>query len=633
MACTTLHASGNQNAIDIEDIYGKNSNFSGIEKITDDNIEIYKDVVKDLFSWVQENKENDNIKNLFAKRLAAATRQYNKIYIKKSLLVFIYRKMIAANEIETSLDFWRLIQKSPSRNISGITSVTLLTSPFPDGQSYSCKHDCFYCPNEPGMPRSYLRKEPAVARADRNEFDATRQTIDRLDSLLMCGHEIDKLEFIIEGGTYTEYPVDYLERFHRDIVYSCNTYFDKEKRDPLTIHEEVEFNRTARVRIIGICIETRPDAIDSEWLHRFRQWGVTRVQLGVQHLDDDILKKVNRGHTVQDAVDAVNFLKDNCFKVDIHMMPDLPNSTPSIDKDMFKKLFTTDFMRVDQVKIYPCEITPWTKIQKWYQEGKYRPYSEVCERDLFDVVKYAMEICPPYVRLPRVIRDIPTSYIQGGNAYPNLRQMLYQEMEKEGKYSMDIRNRECGRHPKYKVENADYVTREYSYVTYNNNRIATDYFISAESPDRKVIFGFLRLRIPHNRKHFPVFDCLDRTALIRELHVYGEVVPVGFSKENVTQHKGVGTKLLKIAEEHAYYKGNLDRIAVISGIGVKGFYEKHNYYSSGIQDGDFLIKDISGKGYNMYLKVHSVFFGILCFILLTIAFVKHVQNVNVTQVY
>jgi len=480
--------------------------------------------------------------------------------------------------------------------MSGITSVTLLTSPYPNGQNFSCKHDCFYCPAQPDQPRSYLDTEPAVARANRNDFDAKRQTVDRLDSLLMCGHEIDKIEFILEGGTYTEYPVEYLEEFHRDIIYSCNTYFEKNKREPLSIFEEIELNETARVRIIGICIETRPDALNDAWLLRFRRWGVTRVQLGVQHLDNAILKKVNRGHTIEQAVEAVNYLKNNCFKVDIHIMPDLPGSTPQIDRAMFSKLLLTDYLTPDQIKIYPCEVTPWTRIQKWYKEGKYRPYSEINERDLLNVIKYAMENCPAWVRFPRVIRDIPSTLIEAGNKYPNLRQMLDDELRKEGKHSMDIRNRECGRHPKYKIEDAKYIVREYTTEeedTFITNKRNTDFFISLESQDKKVIFGFLRLRLPiftledKINKHI-VFSCLRKTGLIRELHVYGEVVPVGHCKTNVSQHRGVGKKLIQIAEDITKNHG-FNQIAVISGIGVSGYYKKLGYFPT--KRKEFLVKN------------------------------------------
>jgi ELP3 family radical SAM enzyme/protein acetyltransferase len=618
MACSTTGCAAtgsdnpSSNEMDIEDIYRKNTSFTGIDKITSTNIIIYKGVVILLFDWVKENSEKTNIKALFAKKFASVTRDYSQIFIKKSLIVFVYRKMLETEEIEYSQLFWSLIQKSPSRNISGITSVTLLTSPYPNGQKYSCKHDCFYCPAQPDQPRSYLDTEPAVARANRNGFDAKRQTIDRLDSLLMCGHEIDKIEFILEGGTYTEYPVEYLEEFHRDIVYCCNTYFEKKKRDPLTVSEEIEMNAKARVRISGICIETRPDAINDAWILRFRRWGVTRVQIGVQHLDNDILKRVNRGHTVEQAVKGLNYLKNNGFKVDIHIMPDLPGSTPRIDRAMFDKLLQTNYLTADQIKIYPCEVTPWTRIQKWYQNGEYRPYSEVNPQDLVDVLKYAMEICPPWVRYPRVIRDIPSNLIEAGNKRPNLRQIVDEELAKEDKYSMDIRNRECGRHPEYKKEDADYVIREYT----RENRDNTDYFISLESRDRKVIFGFLRLRIPDQRTHEPVFDCLEDAGLVRELHVYGEVVPVGFKKKDVSQHGGVGKRLLELAEEITYKKGKMN-IAVISGVGVVDYYKKRGYSTTPIDQGSYLVKNLDNQYKNNKIKqwIFQGFMivGMICF--------------------
>jgi len=619
MACSTTGCAAtgsdnpSSNEMDIEDIYRKNTSFTGIDKITSTNIIIYKGVVILLFDWVKENSEKTNIKALFAKKFASVTRDYSQIFIKKSLIVFVYRKMLEAEEIEYSQLFWSLIQKSPSRNISGITSVTLLTSPYPNGQKYSCKHDCFYCPAQPDQPRSYLDTEPAVARANRNGFDAKRQTIDRLDSLLMCGHEIDKIEFILEGGTYTEYPVEYLEEFHRDIVYCCNTYFEKKKRDPLTVSEEIEMNAKARVRISGICIETRPDAINDAWILRFRRWGVTRVQIGVQHLDNDILKRVNRGHTVEQAVKGLNYLKNNGFKVDIHIMPDLPGSTPRIDRAMFDKLLQTNYLTADQIKIYPCEVTPWTRIQKWYINGEYRPYSEVNPQDLVDVLKYAMEICPPWVRYPRVIRDIPSNLIEAGNKTPNLRQIIDEELVKEDKYSMDIRNRECGRHPEYKRQDAEYVVREYT----RENRDNRDYFISLESKDRKVIFGFLRLRIPDVCTHEPVFECLEDAGLVRELHVYGEVVPVGFKKKDVSQHVGVGKRLLELAEEITYKKGKMN-IAVISGVGVVDYYKKRGYTTTPVEQGSYLVKNLDNQYKNnkikQWLLQGFMIVGMICFI-------------------
>ena len=599
MACTTT----NKNvSIDLEDLFlTKRDDINQIKK----NMKLYKKMIRDIIEWSQKNRGIADYMKKFNKFYEVVTRKY-RVYVKKNILVYTYRLMIEQEEIENYPDIWKLIQKRPARNLSGVTIITVLTSPTPDGQSFSCKHNCYYCPNEPGQPRSYLKKEPAVARANRNKFDPILQMSDRINSLLINGHEIDKLEIIIEGGTFTEYPVEYLERFHRDLIYCANTYFDKEKRKPLCIDEEVRINETTRVRIIGICIETRPDALidqdGSSWLKRFRKWGVTRVQLGVQHTDNTILKKINRGHTVEQAEEAIMYLKDNCFKVDIHLMPDLPFSSPEKDIEMFNKVFTTPSLQPDQAKIYPCEVTPWTVIQKWHREGKYKPYAQTNERGLLDVVKYGMEICPPWIRLPRVIRDIPLTYIEGGNMYPNLRQMLTDELKKEGKYTMDIRARECGRNPQYDVGDAEYMT--YKYQTMNG----TEFFISLASKDEMCIFGFLRLRIPDNYDVCE-FECLKNKGYIRELHVYGNLVPVGYRKTEDTQHKGVGKQLINIATEITS-SHNCDGIAVISGIGVTGYYKK-----LGFQDkGDYLVKEIYDDELELIIISSIVMAGLLAII-------------------
>ena len=611
MACSTLHQK--KGIPSIEDIIIDEKSAS--KEQVQANMPVYKKMIYTIYDWMIEfikEYPNKNIRKEFHNFYGRMTRSY-RIYVKKSLLVLVYRRMIENEEIENHPVMWKLIQKCAARNLSGVTVITVLTSPYPDGQDFSCKHNCYYCPNEPDMPRSYLKKEPAVARGFRNEWDACAQMEDRINSLVINGHEIDKLEIIIEGGTYTEYPEAYLERFHRDLIYTANTYFDDLKREKKTIEEEIELNATAKARIIGICVETRPDALfdenDVSWLPRFRKWGVTRVQLGVQHTDDDILKKINRGHTVDDACAAIQYLKDNCFKVDIHLMPDLPNATPEKDIEMFNFVFRSPYLQPDQVKIYPCEVTPWTVIKKWHDSGKYKPYAQTNERALLDVVKYGMTICPPWIRLPRVIRDIPLTYIEGGNKYPNLRQMLNDEIEKEGNTSMDIRYRECGRHPEYKPEEA--VLRV---LTYEAHR-STEHFICFESEDEKCLFGFLRLRMPRDEseqqvtmREFDVFT--NRTALVRELHVYGNVVPVGHTKHEDSQHKGFGRRMLAKAEELSLTEG-CNKIAVISGIGVTEYYKKFGYT---LQD-TFMVKKLYYQDNCSDLAVSIMFLSICAFMI------------------
>lgn len=593
---------------DIEDVAGKASRLHfgslkspgvGWDTILQNEGE-YKQAIKDLIAWTEEHEEDSLIRKSFSKYYNGLSRKMNqkKVFLKKSVLTHYYRDMVSSGEIEEYPLVQTLLQKRPSRNASGVTVITVLTSPYPNGQPFSCKHNCYYCPNEPDMPRSYLKEEPAVARGFRNKWSAKEQMLDRMRVLKGNGHEIDKLEIIIEGGTYTQYPPEYLESFHEDLIYTANTFYDTP--DPLTgkirkslgIDEEVRLNANARCKIIGICIETRPDALEKRpykdrtdtWLRYFRRWGVTRVQLGLQHTDNAILKKINRGHTREKAEWAIKYLKNNGFKVDIHLMPDLPGSSPEKDSEMFEYVYSSSRIQPDQIKIYPCEVVPWTKIQEWHKEGKYKPYAQTNERALLDVVKGAIRDCPPWIRLPRVIRDIPLTYIEGGNMYPNLRQMLEAELDREGVHIQEIRARECTRHPEYSFDDAVYRTREYEASD------GKELFISCESKDTIALFGFLRLRFPsyysgdkktHSSRVSREFACLtDKTALVRELHVYGNVLPVGTRTKTRyhDQHRGIGKRLLQMAESISLWEG-YSRIAVISGIGVTEYYRKRGYRS------------------------------------------------------
>ena len=598
---------------DIEDFI-KTKNKMGSSEYNNIDVDKYdynkfKKIFNCLLIFIYENKHLTNISNnnelvkIFDQQLLKLLRQYKLIHIRKSILIAVLNKRFNNEDFDTKYSQYiyllkLLLRKKPGRNISGITCITVITAPFPDGQKFSCKHNCYYCPNEPAhkdnnwqaQPRSYLFNEPAVLRANQHKFYAIGQMLNRLDTYYSNGHVPDKIEIIVEGGTYTEYPVEYLKRYHRDLFYSANIYFELRKafpnydnfgdddldleilnniRQPLTIEEEIIINKTAQVHIIGICIETRPDALDDQWLYRFRQWGVTRVQLGAQHVDNSILKKINRGHTVEQLLWAIKYLYDNCFKVDIHIMPDLPDSTPEIDKKMFDYIY--NIVCPDQMKVYPCQTIPWTVIEKWYKKGKYIPYFDKDPNLLIDVVKYSMQTCPNWVRLPRVIRDIPCSvYVQGGNNIANMRQIIDNILNGENNYSKDIRAREIGRHPKYYKLKANYSITSYFAHDANN------YFIEYESYDKRALFGFIRLRIVDKNNNLTVFPILKNRGLIRELHVYGDTTAVSSSNKHACQHTGIGSGLLRLAEIKTMENG-LNGIVVISGEGVKGYYEKKGY--------------------------------------------------------
>ena len=577
-----------------------------------------KTIFTKLLVWLNQNQESISIanNNELNKKFQVEFNKQIRISkipgLRKSILLNVLNNVLDISdfdiELRNNFDILKmLLRKRPMRNISGITSITVITAPFPDGQKFSCKHNCYYCPNEPAhkdngwqaQPRSYLYHEPAVLRANQHKFYAIGQMLNRMDTYFSNGHIVDKLEIIVEGGTFTEYPVDYLERYHRDLFYSANIYFDLRRlyanydnclnekldlekleniRQPLSVEEEIKINKTAKVHIIGICIETRPDALDDEWLRRFRKWGVTRIQLGAQHVDNKILKKINRGHSIEQLLWAMKYLKDNCFKIDIHIMPDLPGATPEIDKAMFDYVYSV--VCPDQMKVYPCEVVPWTVIEKWYKKGTYIPYFEKNNEDLVDVVRYSMTTCPNWIRLPRVIRDIPRSYIECGNTVANLRQVIDKKLDEEGVISMEIRSREIGRHSKYYNKPANYN----SYYYYGNE--GHEYFIAYESFDLRALFGFIRLRIVEEENNEIIFDILKKRGLIRELHVYGDTTAVNSFDKNGCQHTGIGKGLLKCAEIKTMENG-LYGIVVISGEGVKEYYEKKGYK----EIDTFMVKD------------------------------------------
>lgn len=586
---------------ELEDLF-KHDEMNTITDIDEEHIEKY---LISLSLFVKDHIENENenenariivskLKRKFPNYLQKCTNKHQKQY-KKTSLLFYYKKFVLLDEIKEDKYLELMLMKSPSRDISGINQITILTSPHPHAQDFSCKHDCYYCPNEPAheennwtpQPRSYLYSEPAVLRANRNKFEADLQTFDRLKSLLICGHKCDKLEFILEGGTFTEYPKKYLYNYFRDFIYTCNNFFEIIKygfdSSKLTtrksLEEEININKYARCKIIGICIETRPDSILLEdedgipWIKTLLNWGVTRLQLGVQHIENRILKKINRGHNIEKVIEAIEICKNNCFKIDIHIMPDLPGSDPEIDKAMFDELYTSEKYQPDQMKVYPCEVVPWTVIEKWYKSGKYIPYGENKEI-IKDVISHSMKRCPPWIRLPRVMRDIPDQYISAGLKCGNMRQNIEGE---KGFIGRDIRSREIGRHPKYMQKDAKLFVRRYKASN------GTEYFISFESKDNVALFGFCRLRIIHQKRNSnAVYDStLYNMGLIRELHVYGSLVGVNQLKHaNIQgiQHSGIGRKLLKKAEQISLYNHFKKGTVVISGIGVRSYYEKQGYF-------------------------------------------------------
>ncbi|KAK2195366.1 bifunctional Elp3-MiaB-NifB/Radical SAM [Babesia duncani] len=473
----------------------------------------------------------------------------------------------------------RMLRNKATRSNSGVVVITVMTSP----GTFSCSEDCHYCPNEPGQPRSYLSTEPAVLRANQNDFDALKQFYDRAITLYKNGHVVDKIEIIVLGGTWSGYPRAYQIEFIRDLFYASNIFPSppESARERKSLLEEQTMNEGAACRIIGLTLETRPDRITPHEIEMLRNLGCTRVQLGIQHVDNEILALVNRGHTIEDSIRAIYLLKENGFKVDIHIMPDLPGSNPEKDIEMFARILGDEGLQVDQWKIYPCEVTPFTEIEKWHKEGKHVPYFDVDPQILKDVIMRVKRAVHPWIRLNRVIRDIPNPSIIAGTNITNMRQLLQQDMKSRGLQCCCIRCKEVKDND---IQDSKMHVRRYSTLG------GTEYFLSFEQGQ---ILGFLRLRIRDCSKYNPSisrFECLNDAALVRELHVYGPVVVHGkaTATSGPSQHRGIGTSLLLAAEIIALSKG-INRMAIIAGIGTREYYAKCGYKL----DQTYMVKELT----------------------------------------
>ncbi|MEY4744791.1 MAG: hypothetical protein RL272_736, partial [Candidatus Parcubacteria bacterium] len=334
----------------------------------------------------------------------------------------------------------KILTRREVRSLSGVTVVTVLTKP------YACPGKCVYCPTEAIMPKSYLSNEPAAMRALLNRFDPWRQVTSRLRALTGNGHAADKIELIVKGGTWSAYPWDYRQWFIKRCFDACNSFGEKREKRKVkrtaTLAAAQKANETARRRIIGITLETRPDWITPAEIVRLRMLGCTRVELGVQSVNDAVLAMTKRGHDVASVVAAARLLKDAGYKTDFHMMPQLPGATPASDLADLKAIFDDPRFRPDMIKIYPCVTLELAELHRWWKEGRYAPYSDA---KLIDVLMKAKMGVPRYCRISRLIRDIPSTSIVAGNAVTNLRQVVQEKMRARGLSCACLRCREIGR--------------------------------------------------------------------------------------------------------------------------------------------------------------------------------------------
>jgi len=484
-------------------------------------------------------------------------------YLGKNVLVAAYTRLVESGEWTSDPELLSRIRMKPVRSLSGVTVVTVLTKPYP------CPGKCIFCPTDVRMPKSYLPDEPGAMRGLYHKFDPYEQVYARLEALQAVGHPTDKIELLVLGGTWSAYRKDYQEWF----ILRCFDALNGVVSD--TLEEAHTINETAEHRSVGLVIETRPDHIDREELSWLRYLGVTKVQVGVQSLDNRILELNKRGHNVEDTFHAVSLLRAAGFKIVLHWMPNLYGATPSSDRKDFAGLWGE--LCPDELKIYPNQLLANAELYEYWQRGEYQPYTT---EELIQLIAEIKTTIPRYCRVNRVIRDIPSTNVVEGNKRTSLRQDIQAEMKTRGTLCQCVRCREVRNQV---IREGDLELHD---LVYQAGQIE-EHFISYDTGNDKLA-GFLRLSFPGDGAPDPGLNDLERAAIIREVHVYGQSLEVGKKQHGIAQHAGLGTMLLEDAEQVAKDQG-FNRIAVIAAVGTRQYYLKR-----GFKRGDlYLIKELA----------------------------------------
>ena len=459
-------------------------------------------------------------------------------------LLRTYHEIVKSESRKPSKIIESLLITRPIRSLSGIVNISVLTKPYP------CPGKCLYCPIEPGIPKSYVSGEPAVERAKKLNFNPYLQVKRRIEMLKAEGHPTDKIELRIVGGTWSYYPKRYQNWFIKRCFIACNEKIGR------SLKEAQRSNEKAKHRVVGLSIETRPDFIDKKEIRHLRELGVTLVEIGVQSIYDDVLKKNLRGHDIKETISATKLLKDAGFKVLYQMMPNLAGSSLERDEKMFSELFQNQDFQPDLLKIYPCALLKESPLYKLWRRGQYKPYTK---SQLINLIKKIKKTIPYYIRIQRISRDIPSSSIVSGPAkISNLRQLLAEIIKRENWRCKCIRCREVRR--AYDPRERIYLLR----IDYQASG-GKEVFLNFENKKRTKLYSLLRLRITSRNK-----------AVIREIHTYGLLIPIA-GKETAPQHRGLGKKLMKEAEKITKREFHLKKISVIAGVGTREYFKKLGY--------------------------------------------------------
>jgi len=468
---------------------------------------------------------------------------------KNSELLTLYRKYVRQGKLKSNHQFEKLLRFRTIRTASGVAPVAIFTKPWP------CNQKCLYCPISATMPESYLPDEPAMQRAISNKYDPIKQIQQRLRQYKLNGHSTDKIELIIMGGTFSYLPKNYRLNFIKKCYQALNNDFSSSKIIDLQAQ-----NATASHRLVGLSVETRPDCITTNELKFFRRLGVTRVEIGVQSIRNSILKTINRGHNVQSTIKATQLLKNFGFKVIYHFMPNLPDATPNTDLTDYKKLWSDPRFRPDQIKIYPTLLIKPSGLYKLWKNKQWKPYDQKTLIKLLLKIKLAT---PHYTRINRLYRDIPAHHVVAGSKLSSMRQHLQQLIKKHS-----LQECQCIRCRELKNNSP---VLPFCFITTRLKSTPThEYFLQALDANNKLL-AILRLRIASpNKKQF---------AIIRELHVYGQSLPIIKTKtrlSNSAQHRQLGQQLITKSANIAK-KNSCNRLYVIISPGTRKYWEKLNF--------------------------------------------------------
>ena len=447
--------------------------------------------------------------------------------------------------------------KKPRRSLSGVAVIAVMAPAF------DCPGQCVYCFRGPDAAQSYTGLEPAARRAIRYNYDPYKITHNRIRQLEQNGHPTDKLDVIVMGGTFDFFPPGFQTNFVKQIFDACNG------SDSGTLEEAHALNEKAKHRVIGLTFETRPDRATPETLNRLLGFGMTRIELGVQSVFDDVLRLVNRGHGVAETARATRDCKDLGLKVTYHIMTGLPGSSPDKDLEMFRTLFSDSRFQPDMLKIYPTLVVPGSELEVWMREGRYMPPTT---QETVELLAKAKPLVPPWVRIMRVQRDVPVPAVSAGLDKGNLRELVWARLKEKGERCRCIRCREVLEETELKPE---LVERRYRASG------AEEVFLSFEDRQKDRLVGFLRLRLLERHIRPELSD----SAIVREIRVYGPEARIG--EKGLWQHRGMGKKLMERAEEISKQAG-YRRLAVISGVGVRPYFRKLGYRL----EGPYMVKNL-----------------------------------------